>query len=63
MLVISVKQRAHAVIPELDDTIMQTGEDPRAFGVEGKSLHAVGFRLKLSQHPQALQSKKKEITK
>ena len=54
MLVESVQECSHAIIPQLYDTIMQAGEDPRALWVEGKSLHAVRFRLKLRQHPNVL---------
>ena len=50
MLVESVQECSHAIIPQLYDTIMQTGENPRALWVKGKSLHAVRFRLKLRQH-------------
>ena len=51
MLVEPLEQRAHPVVPQLHDAIVQRREHPRPVGVEGEALDAVGFGLKLGQHP------------
>ena len=40
-----------APFPQLHDAIVQRREHPRPVGVEGEALDAVGFGLKLGQHP------------
>ena len=50
VLVESIDQSAHTIIPELDHATVQTGEDPWAFGVEGEALDSVTLRLELRQH-------------
>ena len=50
MLVESIDQSTHTVIPELDHTTVQTGEDPWPFRVEGEALHSVTLCLELRQH-------------
>jgi hypothetical protein len=42
VLVKAVDQRAHAVVPQLDDAAVQGGQDPWALGVEGQALHPAG---------------------
>lgn len=44
------KQCAHAIIPELDAAVVQTGQDPWPFWVEGKALDSGGFCFKFCQH-------------
>ena len=51
MLVEPLEERAHPVVPQLHDAIVQRREHPRPVGVEGEALDAVGFGLKLGQHP------------
>lgn len=48
-----VKQRPHAVIPELDDPVVQGREDPWSDGVERQPLHPVALGLELGQHDDA----------
>ena len=50
VLVESIDQSTHTVIPELDHATVQTGEDPWPFGVEGEALDSVTLRLELRQH-------------
>lgn len=50
VLVEAVEQRAHPVVPELDDAVVQRGEDPGPHRVEGEALHPVRLGLELGQH-------------
>ncbi|KAK7301399.1 hypothetical protein RJT34_12262 [Clitoria ternatea] len=47
VLVDVVGQSFDAVVTQLDDPVVETGEDPWALGVEGKTLHpvALGFEF------------------
>ena len=37
MLIISVNEGAHAVVPQLDNTIVQAGQDPWPCWMKGKT--------------------------
>jgi len=37
MLIKAVNQGAHSVVPELNDSIMKTGQNPRSTAMEGKT--------------------------
>ena len=50
VLVEPIDQSTHTIIPELDHTTVQTGEDPWSLRVEGEALHSVTLRLKFRQH-------------
>lgn len=50
MLVKSIDQSTHTIIPELDHTTVQTGENPWSFRVEGQTLNSVTLSLELRQH-------------
>ena len=50
MLVEPIDQSTHTIIPELDHTTVQTGEDPWSLRVEGEALNSVTLRLELRQH-------------
>ena len=50
VLIKFVQEGAHAVVPQLDDTIVEGGEDPGPCRVEGEALHPGGLGLKLGQH-------------
>jgi hypothetical protein len=50
VLVESVEECAHAVVPHLDDPAVEAGEDPWPARVEGEALDAVALGLELGQH-------------
>ena len=50
VLVEAVEQRAHPIVPQLHDTIVQRGQHPRPARMEGQPLHAVALGFKLCQH-------------
>ena len=50
VLVESVDEGAHAVIPELDHTAVETCEDPWALGVKAQSFHSIALGLEFRQH-------------
>ena len=50
VLVEPIDQSTHTIIPELDHTTVQTGEDPWSLRVEGEALNSVTLRLELRQH-------------
>lgn len=50
MLVEAIDEGAHAIVPKLDGTIVQAGQDPWTGGMEGKALDTIAFRFKLGQH-------------
>lgn len=50
VLVEAVEERAHAVVPHLDDPAVEAGEDPWAARVEGEALDPVALGLELGQH-------------
>lgn len=56
VLIESVDERSHAVIPQLDDARMKAGENPRAFRMEGEALDAVRLRLELRKRIKSPQS-------
>ena len=39
------------VVPQLEDSVVEGGEDPGPVDVEGQTLHPGGLGLELSQHP------------
>ena len=45
VLVESIDEGSHAVVPQLDHAAVQRGEDPWPLRVERQALDAVGFRL------------------
>lgn len=45
-----IEQGAHAVVPQLDDAVVQRGENPWSNGVERQPLHAIALRLELGEH-------------
>lgn len=45
-----VEQRPHAVIPELDDPVVQRRQDPWSDRVEREPLNPVALGLELRQH-------------
>ena len=50
VLVKFLDQRAHAVIPQLDDAVVQRSEDPWPLRVKREALNAGRFSLKFCQH-------------
>lgn len=50
VLLEAVDERPHAVVPELDDTAVEAGEDPWTLGVEAQPLNAVALGLEFRQH-------------
>jgi hypothetical protein len=48
MLVKALEQCAHSIIPELDATIVQRSQNPRAFRMESNAFNTIAFRLKLN---------------
>lgn len=54
MLVETVDQSAHAVVPELDDATVQAGQDPWPPRVKAQALHAITLGLELCQHCDSL---------
>ena len=50
MLIEPVDERAHAVIPQLNNPAVQAREDPWPPRVEAQPLHPIALRLKLGQH-------------
>lgn len=51
VLVESINESTHPVIPELDHTAVKTCQDPWPLSMETQSLHPIALRLKLRQHP------------
>jgi hypothetical protein len=45
-----VKQSAHAVVPQLDDAIVQGGQDPWPDRMEAQAFDAIALALELSKH-------------
>ena len=54
VLVETVDQSAHAVVPELDDAAVQAGQDPWPSRVKAQTLHAITLGLELRQHCDSL---------
>ena len=50
MLVKTVDESAHSVIPELDHTAVETGQDPWPLGVKAQPFHPITLRLEFRQH-------------
>jgi hypothetical protein len=50
VLVEAVQQRAHSVVPQLNDTVVQRRQDPRPHRVKGQAFHPITLALELSQH-------------
>ncbi len=50
VLVKLLEEGAHAVVPQLDDAVVQRGQDPGSLRVEGQALHPGGLGLELGQH-------------
>lgn len=50
VLVESVNEGAHAVIPELDHAAVETGEDPWPLAVKAQSFHSIALGLEFRQH-------------
>jgi len=50
VLVEAVEEGAHAVVPHLDDSAMEAGQDPWAARVEGEALDPVALGLELGEH-------------
>jgi hypothetical protein len=50
VLIEPVDERAHAVIPQLNNTAVQAREDPWPPRVEAQPLHPIALRLELGQH-------------
>ena len=50
MLVEAVDERAHAVVPQLHDAIVETAKYPRAARMKRESLDPVALGLELGQH-------------
>jgi hypothetical protein len=50
VLVKAVEEGAHAVVPHLDDSAMEAGQDPWAARVEGEALDPVALGLELGEH-------------
>jgi hypothetical protein len=42
--------RVQSVVPQLDGSSVETGEDPWPFGVEGQAFHPGGFAFEFRQH-------------
>lgn len=51
VLVESINESPHPVIPELDHTAVKTRQDPWPLTMETQSLDPIALRLKLRQHP------------
>lgn len=49
VLVKSVDQRAHAVVPQLDHAAVQRRQDPWPLGVEAQPLDAVGLQVQAGE--------------
>ena len=45
-----VKESAHPVVPQLDNSIVKRSKHPGSVCMEGKTLHSRGLGLKLGQH-------------
>jgi hypothetical protein len=50
VLVEAVEEGAHAVVPHLNDSAMEAGQDPWAARVEGEALDPVALGLELGEH-------------
>ena len=50
VLVEAINKRPHPIVPQLDDSAVETGEDPWPLRVETQSLDTVALRLEFSQH-------------
>lgn len=50
MLVKSIDQCTHAIIPELDHATVQTRENPWSLRVKAQTLNSVTLSLELRQH-------------
>lgn len=50
VLVESINESAHAIIPELDHAAVETRQDPWPLAVEAQTFHSIALRLKLRQH-------------
>lgn len=50
VLIESVDERAHPVVPQLNDTAVQAGENPWPPRVKAQPLHPITLRLELGQH-------------
>ena len=46
VLIETIDERAHAIVPQLDDAGVQRGEDPRPLRVERQALDAVALGLR-----------------
>ena len=46
VLVEALQQRTHAIVPQLDNAIVQRRKHPRPAGVEGKAFHPIRLGLK-----------------
>jgi hypothetical protein len=51
VLIESINESPHPVIPELDHAAVKTRQDPWPLTMETQSLHPIALRLKLRQHP------------
>lgn len=50
VLVKTVDESAHSVIPELDHTAVETGQDPWPLAVKAQPLHSITLGLEFRQH-------------
>lgn len=50
VLIESVYERAHPVVPELNNAAVQAGENPWPARVKAQPLHPIALGLKLGQH-------------
>lgn len=50
VLIESVDEGAHAVIPELDHAAVKTCEDPWTLAVKAQAFHSIALRLEFRQH-------------
>lgn len=50
MLLESLNQRAHAIVPQLDTAIVERGQHPGPLGMERDAFDSVAFRLKLRNY-------------
>lgn len=51
MLIETVEESAHAIVPELDHTTVQTRQYPWPFAMKAQPFHPIALRLELRQHP------------
>jgi hypothetical protein len=50
MLIESIQKGSDAVIPQLNEAIVEGGENPGPLGVKAQPLHSIALRFELCQH-------------